>query len=133
MLSPKTQMNLKNAKEYFREHLRIGDYYAQGQQVRGLWFGAAAEKLGLKGTVSEEAFVRLCEGQHPETGERLTLRHNTERLENGRRVVNRRVLFDFTISPPKSVSVVALLQDKRIIAVHDWAVQTSMVELEKLA
>lgn len=42
MLSPKTQLNLNNAKEYFREHLCVGDYYAQGQQVRGEWFGAGA-------------------------------------------------------------------------------------------
>jgi hypothetical protein len=26
MLSPKTQYNLKNAKEYFEEHLCVGDY-----------------------------------------------------------------------------------------------------------
>ncbi len=133
MLSPKTQMNLKNAKEYFREHLGMGDYYAQGQQVRGLWFGTGAEKLGLKGLTSEQAFVRLCEGLHPETGERLTLRRNTERRENGQRVVNRRVLFDFTISPPKSVSVVALLQDGRVIAAHDRAIQVAMSELERFA
>jgi conjugative relaxase-like TrwC/TraI family protein len=133
MLSPKTQMNLKNAKEYFREHLGMGDYYAQGQQVRGVWFGAGAEKLGLKGVTSEQAFVRLCEGLHPETGERLTLRRNTDRRENGQRVVNRRVLFDFTISPPKSVSVVALLQDGPVIGAHDRAVQVAMAELERFA
>lgn len=133
MLSPKTQLNLNNAKEYFREHLCVGDYYAQGQQVRGEWFGAGAEKLGLKGHVSEEAFVRLCEGLHPETGERLTMRRNSKRRENGKLVANRRVLFDFTISPPKSVSVVGLLQDARISTVHDHAIRTAMRELETFA
>jgi conjugative relaxase-like TrwC/TraI family protein len=133
MLSPKTQMNLRNAKEYFREHLCVGDYYAQGAQVRGQWFGHGAEMLGLKGHVSEQAFVRLCEGLHPATGERLTMRRNTKRQENGQLVANRRVLYDFTISPPKSVSVVGLLQDDRISAVHDEAIRNAMVELERFA
>lgn len=133
MLSAKTQMNLQNAKAYFREHLCVGDYYAEGQQVRGHWFGAGAEMLGLKGVVSEQDFLRLCEGLHPETGERLTMRRNTQRREGGKLVQNRRLLYDFTISPPKSVSVVALLQDARIVAEHDRAIACAMTELEKFA
>src|SRR4051812_35957564 len=133
MLSPKTQMNLKNAKVYFRKHLCVGDYYAEGQQVAGEWFGAGAEKLGLSGKIGEQEFIRLCEGLHPSTGEKLTLRRNGQRVENGQTVANRRVFFDFTISPPKSVSVVALLQDDRILRAHDAAVRQAMVELEKLA
>jgi conjugative relaxase-like TrwC/TraI family protein len=133
MLSLKTQMNLKNAKEYFREHLSVGDYYAQGQQVRGEWFGIGAEKFGLKGDASEEPFIRLCEGLHPHSGSRLTLRRNSKRRENGKLVANRRVVFDFTISPPKSVSVIGLLQDARISTLHDKAIRTAMTELEKFA
>ncbi len=133
MLSPKTQLNLRNAKEYFREHLCVGDYYSQGQQVRGEWFGQGAEKLGLKGAVTEQEFLRLCEGLHPQTGERLTLRRNTVRRENGQTVANRRVFYDFTISPPKGVSVVGLLQDDRISALHDRAVRSAMAELETFA
>jgi hypothetical protein len=33
VLSPKTQTNLKNAKSYFEEHLAIGDYYTEAEQV----------------------------------------------------------------------------------------------------
>lgn len=134
MLSPKSQLNLQNAREYFREHLCVGDYYAEGQKVTGEWFGQGAEILGLKGKVGEREFLRLCEGLHPTTGERLTQRLNSIRREaDGGMVANRRVFYDFTISPPKSVSVVALLQDDRILALHDRAVRLAMTELEKFA
>jgi conjugative relaxase-like TrwC/TraI family protein len=133
MLSPKAQLSLRNAKEYFREHLCIGDYYAQGQTVAGEWFGLGADKLGLKGTVGEQEFMRLCEGFDPVTGKRLTLRTNSERNDDGRTVANRRVFYDFTISPPKSISVVALLRDDRILELHNRAVREAMAELEKLA
>jgi conjugative relaxase-like TrwC/TraI family protein len=125
---------LRNAKEYFREHLAVGDYYAEGRQVSGEWFGLGAERLGLKGTVGEAEFLALCEGLHPVTGEQLTARKNSTRREaDGRTVANRRVFYDFTISPPKSVSVVALLQDARILELHNQAVKLAMTELEKFA
>lgn len=133
MLSPKAQLSLRNAKEYFREHLCMGDYYAQSESVAGEWFGLGAEKLGLKGKVGEQEFLRLCEGLHPVTGKRLTLRRNSQRRDAGKVVANRRVFYDFTISPPKSVSVVALLRDERILKLHDRAVRQAMAELEKLA
>jgi conjugative relaxase-like TrwC/TraI family protein len=133
MLAPKAQLNLKHAREYFREHLSVGDYYAEGQKVTGQWLGQGAEMLGLKNPVTEVEFLRMCEGLHPKTGEKLTQRRNSERRENGRNVANRRVFYDFTFSPPKSVSVVALLQDERIVAVHDGAVRTAMQELERYA
>jgi conjugative relaxase-like TrwC/TraI family protein len=46
---------------------------------------------------------------------------------------NRRIFHDFAISPPKSVSVVALYQDPRIVELHRRAVVVAMTELEKLA
>lgn len=134
MLTPKPQLSLRNAKDYFREHLGVGDYYAETQHVAGEWFGLGADRLGLQGKVSEAHFLRLCEGLHPHTGERLTQRMNTNRItEDGMTVANRRVFYDFTISPPKSVSVVALLQDDRILQQHDRAVRIAMSELEKFA
>ncbi|MGA2052135.1 MAG: relaxase domain-containing protein, partial [Opitutales bacterium] len=111
----------------------MGDYYAEGEKVSGEWFGEAAEKLGLKGKVGEKEFLALCEGLNPGTGQKLTLRQNDKRREDGKMVANRRVFYDFTISPPKSVSVVALMQDVRILELHNQAVKTAMVELEKFA
>lgn len=133
MLTAKPQLNLASAREYFREHLSTGDYYAQGQKVSGEWFGQGAETLGLDGKVKEEDFLALCEGRNPATGERLTARQNIRRQENGRSVANRRVFYDFTLSPPKSVSVVALMQDDRISQIHARAVRQALSELEKRA
>ena len=126
-------MNLQNAREYFREHLCVGDYYSEGQKIGGEWVGQAAESLGLRGRVGEKAFLAMCEGVNPETGRKLTQRLNTVRWENGRQSANRRIFHDFTIGPPKSVSVVALCQDDRIVEVHSRAVRHALVELEKMA
>ncbi|HAV13664.1 MAG TPA: conjugal transfer protein [Opitutae bacterium] len=133
MISPKAQYNLKNAKDYFREHLQVGDYYAQENAVQGEWFGHGAESLGLQGVVIEKDFVALCEGNNPATGERLTLRRNTTRFADGKEQANRRIFYDFTISPPKSVSIVALYQDERIVKIHDEAIRKSIQEMEKFA
>ena len=131
MIQTKIQFNLKNAKQYFREHLGAGDYYSEGQQVTGEWLGLGAERLGLKGAVEEEAFIALCEGKHPETGLLLGQRLNSLRHEGDSVKANRRIFFHFTIAPPKSVSVIGLYQDERIVALHENAVRHAMEELEK--
>jgi conjugative relaxase-like TrwC/TraI family protein len=134
MIQPRIQFNLANAREYFREHLSVGDYYAQGMKVAGEWLGQGAAKLGLKGTVNEAAFLALCEGKNPATGQKLGQRMNTVRQDVGRdTVANRRIFYDFAIAPPKSVSVVALYQDDRILNLHNRAVQMAMLELERFA
>jgi len=47
---------------------------------------------------------------------------------------NRRVLYDFTLSRLKSVSIAALVgNDQRIIEAHDEAVQVAMRELQAYA
>jgi conjugative relaxase-like TrwC/TraI family protein len=134
VLTAKTQYNLTNAREYFEEHLCVGDYYDEGQRVAGQWIGAGAEQLGLSGKVRADDFLRLCENQHPATGETLTQRLNTVRIGNGKEEVNRRVFYDFTFSPPKSVSVVALTgADERIVEAHTHAVRLALRELETFA
>ncbi len=133
MIRPKVQLNLANAREYFREHLCVGDYYAAGHTVTGEWLGHGAAQLGLTGAVAEKEFLALCAGHDPRTGERLTARKNTTRFEGQKHEPNRRIFYDFTISPPKSVSVVALYQDQRIVDLHNRAVRTAMTELEAFA
>jgi conjugative relaxase-like TrwC/TraI family protein len=139
MLSPKTQYNLKNAKEYFEEHLCVGDYYSEGEHVSGHWIGKGAERLGLRGHVKQDEFLRLCENLHPQTGELLTQRKKTTRWTLGEKgeeseVANRRVFYDFTISPPKDVSILALVgADQRITAAHDRAIASAIAELEQFA
>ena len=136
MLSPKTQTNLANARGYFEEHLCAGDYYAENSRVQGVWIGAGAVLLGLDGAVTREAFLSLCENRHPTSGKRLTQRQKTTRMDKaaGSESTNRRVFFDFTISPPKSVSIAALIADDfRIVAAHRQAVSAAVAELEGFA
>ena len=133
MISPKPQLSLKNAREYFRTHLCAGDYYSQKNAVAGEWFGQAAARLNVTQTVNESAFLALCESNDPGTGSRLTARRNSVRREDGKWVANKRIFYDWTISPPKSVSVVALLYDPRVIGLHLEAVRTALRELETFA
>ncbi|MBA3831677.1 MAG: relaxase domain-containing protein, partial [Chthoniobacterales bacterium] len=137
VLSPKTQTNLKNAKSYFQEHLAVGDYYSESEQVVGEWVGTGAALLKLGSIVSQDEFLKLCENRHPQTGERLTQRLNHSRRDvnaNEAEVANRRVFFDFTFSPPKSVSIAALVAgDVRIVEAHRAAVKVAVNELEQFA
>ena len=136
MLTMKAQYSLRNAESYFREHLGVGDYYMKGQTVSGQWFGDGAKALGLSGITTEKDFLNLCQNIHPQTEEQLTPRLNSKRVRvdkdgNVHESANRRVFYDFTLSPPKSVSIAALVgNDQRIIEAHDEAVQVAMRELQ---
>ncbi len=139
MFAVKAQCSLADAKNYFEEHLCVGDYYREGQRISGQWFGKGAEDLGLAGVTQAQDFWRLCDNLHPKTGERLTQRLKTTRREAGddgqpREVANRRVFYDFTLSPPKSVSIVALAgNESRIVAAHDAAVMAALKQVEMFA
>jgi conjugative relaxase-like TrwC/TraI family protein len=139
MLAAKAQYSLKDARRYFQEHLSVGDYYSENQTVAGRWLGKGAEALGLSGITNAEEFLRLCENLHPQTGQRLTLRHKTTRHEIGldgteHQSANRRVFYDFTFSPPKSVSIAALVgEDARIVKAHEQAVAAALEQLESFA
>jgi conjugative relaxase-like TrwC/TraI family protein len=136
VLSTKTQCNLNNAQKYFREHLQLGDYYSQENAVAGEWAGIGAKQLGLEGRVKENEFLRLCQNQNPITGELLTQRLKSTRWDNDRmlEVANRRIFYDFTFSPPKSVSIQTFIaKDARIMEAHNQAVKTALRELEAFA
>ena len=134
VVTAKTQYNLKNAREYFEEHLCVGDYYNEGQRVAGEWCGLGAERLGLAGKVRADDFLRLCENHHPGTGETLTQRLNTTRTKGGQNAANRRIFYDFTFSPPKSVSLAGFLgMDERIPEAHARAVRSALREFEAFA
>jgi conjugative relaxase-like TrwC/TraI family protein len=139
MLTMKTQYSLKNAEGYFREHLRVGDYYMEGQSVSGQWFGQGAMALGLSGITTEKEFLNLCHNLHPQTDEQLTERMNAKRITvdaEGKihESANRRVFYDFTFSPAKSVSIAALVGNgARIIEAHDEAVMVALRELQTYA
>ena len=134
MVTAKTQYNLTNAKEYFEEHLCVGDYYDEGQRVAGEWVGLGAERLGLSGKVRADDFLRLVGNENPSSGETLTQRLKTTRTDDGESAVNRRIFYEFTFSPPKSVSIAALVSaDERIVEAHARAVKSALKEFETFA
>ena len=65
----------KHAKSYYSEGVTREGYYAEGQEMAGLWGGKAALKLGLLGRVEQRAFALLCDNLNPSTGEPLTPRN----------------------------------------------------------
>ena len=72
--------------------------------------------------------------RHPSTGEKLTQRLNTTRTEDGENAANRRIFYDFTFSPPKSVSLAGFLgKDERILEAHARAVRSALREFEAFA
>lgn len=135
MVTAKTQYSGKSAKEYFEEHLVVGDYYDESHRVSGEWFGSGAERLRLSGRIRSDEFLQLCKNQNPADGRTLTQRLNTTRIEDGgKSAANRRIFYDFTFSPPKSVSLSGLLaDDERVVAAHGSAVRTALREFEAFA
>src|SRR5580700_556792 len=126
MFSGIPQKNRQAAETYFDEHLSHNDYYSQGQKECGHWIGVGAEMLGLKPgeIVTRETFLKLCDNRNPETNEQLTPQN----------FKGRRIFFDFTCSPPKSVSILAVtMDDRRIVDAHREASTIAIQELEQFA
>ena len=115
--------NSQAAKDYFKRELAQADYYMKdGQQITGRWHGLGAKALGLQGPVDQQSFDRLCDNQHPETGEQLTARMKA----------NRRVTYDFTFDAPKSVTLAYELGGhEEVRTVFQESVRETMAEVEQ--
>lgn len=126
---------MSDGKEYSSRHLEHRDYYAEGERVVGHWQGRGAELLRLAGEVKSEDFETLRQGLDPETGEFLRQRHSADRVASDGTTQSRgRNLYDFTISAPKSVSIVAILGgDNRLVGAHEKAVAEALQEMESHA
>ena len=112
------------AHQYYAQGLKREDYYSEGQEIAGKWYGKAAQMLGLSGSVLPEAFAALVENRHPGTGEKLTPRMKADR----------RVGYDLNFHSPKSLSILyAITQDKDVLRVFREAVAGTMQELEERA
>jgi conjugative relaxase-like TrwC/TraI family protein len=117
----------KSAKEYSSQHIAPGDYYGKdAAEMKGIWHGRGAEKLGLSGEVLQADFFKLCDNINPTTGEQLTARKDDDR----------RVLTDFTFDAPKSVSLAMEMGadngggDGRILTAMQESVRETMAEIE---
>jgi conjugative relaxase-like TrwC/TraI family protein len=126
---------MSDGRGYSSRHLEHGDYYAEGERVVGRWQGQGAELLGLAGEVKQKDFESLREGRDPRSGEFLRQRKSADRvMPDGTIQSHGRNLYDFTISAPKSVSVMATLGgDKRLVTAHEKAVAEALREIESHA
>jgi conjugative relaxase-like TrwC/TraI family protein len=114
-----------SAGEAARYYTR-GDYYEKGTDEPGLWGGRGAEQLGLSGEVKKADLERVLDGNLG-PGERTAW--------DGKKAEGERTTgYDFTFSPPKSVSIMALVAgDKRIIELQKEASAAGMEYIEKHA
>ena len=126
---------MSNGAGYSARHLQHSDYYAEGERVTGQWQGRGAEMLGLAGEVQSEQFEALRQGVDPQSGEFLRQRHSADRTAaDGSTQSRGRNLYDFTISAPKSVSIMAQPGgDARLVEAHKKAVGETLTELEHRA
>ena len=120
---------------YSARHLQHSDYYDEGKRISGQWQGRGAELLGLAGEVRTEQFEALRQGLHPESCEFLRPRQSADRISaDGTTQGRGRNLYDFTMSAPKSVSIMAeLAGDERLVEAHRTAVREALKELESHA
>ena len=120
-----TKIRASNAagKSFYANHLASNDYYSEHEKVVGFWRGSLAENFGLAGQeVTTSVFSLFQRNIDPATGNNLT----PKKVSGGPR------FFDFQVAAPKSVSVMALFDD-RLTAAHQAAVREAMGELEALA
>ncbi|AXC13823.1 traI protein (DNA helicase I) [Acidisarcina polymorpha] len=138
MLQISKALSASKLQDYHKREFTSPDqnYWSQREQVQGQWQGQLAEKFGLSGAVGAEEFQRLSEGQHPYTAEQLVMHRQSFEYANadGKTVnsVQHRAGWDATFSPPKSVSLTALVGgDERIRTAHSEAVTIALTELER--
>lgn len=126
---------MSDGRGYSARHLEHSDYYAEGERVIGQWEGRGAELLGLSGDVHSAQFEAIRQGLDPQTGEFLRQRQSADRVAaDGSTQSRGRNLYDFTISAPKSVSIMAQLGgDARLVEAHQKAVAEALQELEEYA
>ncbi|QCS62673.1 conjugative relaxase [Achromobacter denitrificans] len=98
------------------------DYYSR-DGTAAQWQGKAADALGLTGVVEQAEFLRALRGDF---GPDVTLSRSV-RLDS-----EARAALDITFSPPKSVSIQALVgKDGSVINAHDQAVTAALEFLER--
>ncbi|HTW88054.1 MAG TPA: MobF family relaxase, partial [Candidatus Binataceae bacterium] len=129
MVSVSDALSVENAGSYYRAHYSaVGEYYAPtGTLAIGQAVGEGAETLGLAGPVTAEQFEALLHGIDPNSG--AVLRTGPSRSDAAARAG-----FDLTFSPPKSVSIQALVAgDARLIEAARNAALRALQEAERCA
>jgi hypothetical protein len=90
---------------YVREVAHNCEEYLSGHgESPGRWYGAGAASLDQQGVASTEAFKRIFEGRHPDTGELLGRPHGRGAVPS----------WDLVLRPVKDVGVLYALGDERV-------------------
>lgn len=136
MISVATLSSAGGAAKYYDTALAVeantvdkkADNYYVNEKANAIWQGEGAKLLGIEGeVVNKEDFVNYLNGKitNPKDGSLQNLADNSKGED-------RRLGYDFTISAPKSVSIVGLVGgDKKVIEAHNVANATAMRWLEK--
>jgi conjugative relaxase-like TrwC/TraI family protein len=131
----KGAMNVGRARIYFENHYSIGDYYTSDEDfTNGYLLGKGAEALQLSGhEITAEQFNRLLNGHHPVSDVRLRPKA-PPRIGKDGKPEEPRAGWDMTLSPPKSVSIAALVcGDGRLIEADRRAAIYAIEEAQKMA
>jgi conjugative relaxase-like TrwC/TraI family protein len=129
VVSISNALTVENAGAYYRAHYStVGEYYAPTEAPTiGQIVGKGSEALGLEGDITAEQFESLLKGIDPNSG--AVLRTHATRAE-----ATERAGFDMTFSPPKSVSIQALVAgDTRLIQAARDAALRAIQEAERCA
>lgn len=117
--------NAKAALAYY-DHIGGDDYDTRVREPPGRWAGESAERLSLRGLVTQTEFSAALNGVDPKTGERLVRPGRTRQHSAG---------WDMILSAPKSVSVLWALSNEperqAIEHAHRSAVMTATAHLER--
>ena len=104
------------------------DYYLEGGEPQGEWYGNGADRLGLHGEIHQEEFRNLLQGYTPDGKKELTQNAGEEDRRSG---------WDLTFSAPKSVSTLWAVSDQetrhKIQEIQQEAVKSSLDYLERNA
>ena len=138
MLTISKPLNASQAATYHTKDFtsETQSYYAKDDAQIGEWQGQLAERFGLSGAVSKEAFLALANGQDPLSGEQMVRHRIASEQTNAdgsvTQTVEHRAGWDATFSAPKSVSLTALVGgDERVMEAHREAVTAALTEVER--
>jgi conjugative relaxase-like TrwC/TraI family protein len=99
------KLSVGREEYYVREVAHNREEYLSGHgESPGRWYGAGATALGQQGVASTEAFKRIFEGRHPDTGELLGRAHGKNAVPS----------WDLVLRPVKDVGVLFALGDERV-------------------
>lgn len=121
---------LGSGKDRYYLNLAREDYYLKGGEPKGQWRKSrGAEVLGLKGEVKDESFRNVYRGYTPEGKYQLVESAGRKKHRPG---------WDFTLSAPKSVSILFGGSGQRwireaVLASHREAVEKTLSYLEENA